>query len=85
MIHCMKVRARGQGMASLNPRGMIGRIYAGDHYTLLLTKYISCGTSWFLRRFFGDFPFISLWELYVVKATRVLSQSATANDVLHEI
>ena len=30
-------------MASLGPRGLIGRIYAGDHYTLLPTKYISCG------------------------------------------
>ena len=32
-----------QGVASLDPRGMIGRIYVGDHYTLLHTKYISSG------------------------------------------
>ena len=25
-------------MPSLDPRGLIGRIYVGDHYTLLLTK-----------------------------------------------
>ena len=31
------------GMASLDPRGLIGRIYVGDHKTLLHTKYISCG------------------------------------------
>ena len=32
-----------QGVASLGPRGLIGRTYVGDHYTLLHTKYISCG------------------------------------------
>ena len=31
------------GMASLGPRGLLGRIYVGDHYTLLHTQYISCG------------------------------------------
>ena len=30
-------------MASLDPRGYIGRIKVGDQYTLLSTKYISCG------------------------------------------
>ena len=29
------------GMASLGPRGLIGRIYVGDHLTLLHTKYIT--------------------------------------------
>ena len=28
-------------MVSLDPRGLIGRTYVGDHYTLLNTKYIS--------------------------------------------
>ena len=32
-----------RGVASLDPRVLIGRIYAGDHQTLLHTKYI---TSW---------------------------------------
>ena len=32
-----------QNMGSFNPRIMIGRIYIGDHYKLLHTKYISCG------------------------------------------
>ena len=27
----------------MNPRGMVGRIYKEDHYTLLLTKYESSG------------------------------------------
>ena len=30
-------------LASLDPRGSIGRIYVWDHSTLLQTKYISCG------------------------------------------
>ena len=30
-----------RGMASLDPRGLIGRIYVVDHYTVLHTKYIS--------------------------------------------
>ena len=29
-----------RGGASLDPRGSIHRIYVGDHYTLLHTKYI---------------------------------------------
>ena len=28
-------------MANLDPRGMVGRIYVGDHLTLLRTKYLS--------------------------------------------
>ena len=35
------------GVASLDPRGLIGRIYVGDHQTLLHTKYISCGPHGF--------------------------------------
>ena len=30
-----------QGVANLDPRGMVGRIYVGAHYTLLHTKYVS--------------------------------------------
>ena len=32
-----------QGMVNLEPRGMIDRIYVGDHLTLLHTKYLSSG------------------------------------------
>ena len=31
------------GVAKLDPRGMVGRIYVGDHKTLLHTKYIGSG------------------------------------------
>ena len=36
-----------RGMASLNPRGLIDRIYVGHHLTLLHTKYISSGPHGF--------------------------------------
>ena len=29
-----------RGVANLDPRGMVGRIYVGDHLTLLHTKYL---------------------------------------------
>ena len=32
-----------RGGAIFDPRGMIGRIYTEDHYTLLNTKYESSG------------------------------------------
>ena len=54
-----------RGVASLDPRALIGRIYEGDHYTLLHTKYISCGPHGFREEdFFKVFPIISLCELY---------------------
>ena len=31
-----------QGVASFDPRDLIGRIYVGDHLTLQHTKYINC-------------------------------------------
>ena len=31
------------GMAKLNPKSMVGTIYAGDHKTLLYTKCINYG------------------------------------------
>ena len=40
-------------MASLEPRGLIGRIYVGDHKTLLHTKYISCGPHGIREDFFS--------------------------------
>ena len=39
-----------RGMASLGPRGVFGRIYVGDHQTLLHTKYVGLWASWFQRR-----------------------------------
>ena len=41
------------GMANLDPRDLIVRIYVGDHVTLLHTKNISGGPlTWFQRRRF---------------------------------
>ena len=31
------------GVANLDPRGMVGRIYEGDHNILLHTKYVNSG------------------------------------------
>ena len=35
------------GVASLDPRGMVGRIYEGHNLTLLNTKYLSSGPHGF--------------------------------------
>ena len=43
------------GVASLEPRGLIGRIYVGDHYTLLHTQYTSCGPYGFREEDFFSF------------------------------
>ena len=41
-----------RGGAIFDPRGMIGRIYIEDHYTLLHTKYESFGPCGFGEDFF---------------------------------
>ena len=62
--HYKSMRAYGsRGVASLDPRGLTGRIYVVDHYTLLHTKPISSGPHGFREDFFNFFPIISLWEL----------------------
>ena len=38
-------------VANLDPRGLIGRIYVGDHLTLLHTKYLSFGPCGFREDF----------------------------------
>ena len=46
--HCKSMRANDpRGGAILHPRGMIGRNYIEDHYTLLHTKYESFGPCGF--------------------------------------
>ena len=50
-------------MTSFDPRGLTGRIYVVDHYTLLHIKYVSCGLHGFREDFFYVFPIIRLWEL----------------------
>ena len=43
---------------------MVGRIYVGDHWPLLHTKYMSYGPHGFREEdSFKVFPIISLWEL----------------------
>ena len=50
-----------RGMASLDPGGLIGRIYVGDHLTLLHTKYISCRPHGFREEDFLSFsPYKSM-------------------------
>ena len=39
------------GTANLDPRGLIGGIYIGDHYTLLHTRYISSGPHGFREEY----------------------------------
>ena len=39
------------GMANLDPRDMVGRIYVGDHKTLLHTKSVSSGFHGFREDF----------------------------------
>ena len=56
--HCMSMGANeSPGMAIFDPRGMVGRIYKEDHYTLLHTKYESSGPCGFGEEdFFMYFP-----------------------------
>ena len=50
-----------RGVANLDPRGMIDRIYEGYHLTLLHTKYIGSRPCGFREEdFFHIFPVISL-------------------------
>ena len=42
-------------VANLDPRVLIDRIYVGDNYTLLHTKYINCGPHGFREDFFIPF------------------------------
>ena len=46
--HCKSMGANDpRGGAIFGPRGMVGRIYKEDHYTLLHTKYESSGSCGF--------------------------------------
>ena len=56
--HCKSKGANDpRGGAIFDPRGMIGRIYNEDHYTLLHTKYESFGSCGFGEEdFFYVFP-----------------------------
>ena len=51
-------------VASLEPRGLIGRIYAGDHLTLLYIEYISCGSHGFGEDFLSFLHCKSMRAIY---------------------
>ena len=51
------------GVANLDPRGMIGRIYVEYHLTLLHTKYTSFRPCGFREDNFKCFSIISLWQI----------------------
>ena len=66
-----------RGGARMDPRGMVGRIYKEDHYTLLHTKYESSGSCDFGEEdFFYVFPIVSLWELMTPGAGPFLTPGA---------
>ena len=46
-----------------DPKGMAGRIYKGNYYPLLYTKYKSPGLCDFREEDFYGFPIVSLWGL----------------------
>ena len=57
-----------QGGAIFDPRGMVGRIYKEDHYTLLqcIQNMKALGLMVLEKKiFFYVFPIVSLWELSV--------------------
>ena len=52
------------GVACMDPRGTVGRIYKEEYYTLLHTKYESAEPCGFREEdFYNVFPIASLWEL----------------------
>ena len=61
--HCKSMGPNDpRGGAIFDPRGMIGRIYTEDHYTLLHTKYESFGPCGFGEEyFFYVFPMAPPW------------------------
>ena len=56
-----------EGLVNLEPRGMVGMIYVGDHQTLLYyTMYLSCGPYGYgTEDFFQVFQIRSLCELLI--------------------
>ena len=46
-----------------DPKGMVGRIYKGNYYPLLYTKYKNPGLLVFREEDFYGFPIVSLWGL----------------------
>ena len=54
-----------RGVANLDPRSIIGRIYVEYYLTLLHTKYTSFRPCWPVleKKIFKCFPVLSLWQI----------------------
>ena len=52
-----------RGVANLDPRSMIGKIYVEYHFTLLHIKYTSLGLVVLEKKIFKCFLIISLWQI----------------------
>ena len=64
------------GVDSLGPIGLIGRIYVENHYTLLHTKYLSCGPHYFREEEYFFFFIISLCKLMTPRGVANLNPGA---------
>ena len=54
--HCKSMGANEPwGVANFDPRGMVGRIYVDDHFTLLCTTYLSPVPHGFTEEVFEAF------------------------------
>ena len=65
-----------RGVASLGPRGLIGRIYVGDHYTLLHIKQVSCEPDGFREEDFLSFSHYHSMGAYDPRAWPVWAPGA---------
>ena len=71
-------------MFSLDPNGIVGKIYEGDYKTLLHTKYNNFGACGFGEEdFFMFFSIVSPWELFVAMETTILIQSAPTSNAVN--
>ena len=73
------------GVACMDPRDTVGRIYKEDHYTLLHTKYEKSGSCGFGEEDFSFYvlPIVSLCELSVAMETTLLIQSAPKRNTIN--
>ena len=67
-----------RGVANLDPRGIIGRIYVEYHLTLLHTTYTSFRPCGFREEFFLMFlPIIILWQIMTPRGMANLDPRVT--------
>ena len=74
-----------QGRASLNHRGLIDRIYVGDHYTLLHTKNISCGPHGFSEKDFESFFYYKSMCCQINQTKNLMQPFSLPEDASHEM